>query len=113
MEGCYADSPDLVPWLKTTTVLRMDQGDAACENKPEARTGKELPQMPDNNHATKQDLLELEERLVERMRDMQTEVLRAFHNWARPAEVKFRSHEERLTLLEERISDIERGRGKR
>jgi hypothetical protein len=81
--------------------------------------------MADNNYATKQDLQELrthvDERLnhvdsrfdqvIEATRDMQTELLRAFHNWARPAEVKIRSHEERLTLLEERVSEIERGKG--
>ena len=74
--------------------------------------------MPENNHATKQDLQELRahvdgrlDHVIEATRDMQTEVLRAFHNWARPAEVKIRSHEERLTLLEERISEIERGKG--
>ncbi|MBZ5677612.1 MAG: hypothetical protein LAP61_25495 [Acidobacteriia bacterium] len=81
--------------------------------------------MADNNYATKHDLQELrthvDERLdrvdtrfdqvIEATRDMQTEVLRAFHNWARPAEVKIRSHEERLTLLEERVSEIERGKG--
>jgi hypothetical protein len=68
--------------------------------------------MPDQDErpATKHDLDQLEARLVENMRDMQTEVLRAFHNWARPAEIKLRSHEERLTLLEERISEIERGK---
>ena len=76
--------------------------------------------MPDNNYATKQDLEDLGtdlrthidarlERVIEATRDMQTEVLRAFHNWARPAEIKTRSHEERLTLLEERVSEIERG----
>ncbi len=65
----------------------------------------------DERPATKHDLDQLEARLVEATRDMQTEVLRAFHNWARPAEVKLRSHEERLTLLEERISEIERGKG--
>lgn len=67
--------------------------------------------MPDQDQrpATKHDLDQLEVRLVEQMRDMQTEVLRAFHNWARPTEIKLRSHEERLTLLEERISQIERG----
>jgi len=65
----------------------------------------------DERPATKHDLDQLETRLVEATRDMQTEVLRAFHNWARPAEVKLRSHEERLTLLEERISEIERGKG--
>jgi len=74
--------------------------------------------MPDNNYATKQDLQELRahvdvrlDQVIEATRDMQTEVLRAFHNWARPAEVKIRSHEERLTLLEERVSEIERGKG--
>jgi len=68
--------------------------------------------MPDQDErpATKHDLDQLEAHLVENMRDMQTEVLRDFHNWARPAEIKMRSHEERLTLLEERISEIERGK---
>jgi len=49
--------------------------------------------MPDhpNRAATKLDLNQLEERLIERMRDMQTEVLRAFHDWARPVELKLRS----------------------
>jgi hypothetical protein len=66
--------------------------------------------------ATKQDIAQLREAttqlsetLVEQMRDMQTEVLRAFHSWARPADVKLRSHEERLALLEERVYALERG----
>lgn len=53
----------------------------------------------------------LREDLVERMRDMQTEVLRAFHGWASPIEIRLRSLpniEERLGLLEERVSTIER-----
>lgn len=50
------------------------------------------------------------DQVIEATRDMQTEVLRAFHSWARPSEVKIRSHEERLTLLEERVSEIERGK---
>ena len=53
----------------------------------------------------------LREALVERMRDMQTEVLRAFHGWASPLEIRLRSLpniEERLGLLEERVSTIER-----
>lgn len=48
--------------------------------------------------------------LVEKMRDMQTEVLRAFHDWARPIEIRLRSlpHiEERLGMLEERVTAIE------
>ncbi|HXP85587.1 MAG TPA: hypothetical protein VN841_12750 [Bryobacteraceae bacterium] len=98
--------------------------------------------MSDNNYATKQDLADLGahtkqdladlrthvdarfaqvdarfDQVIEATRDMQTEVLRAFHGWARPTEIKLRSHqgwlaaqEERLTLLEERLSDLERGR---
>lgn len=73
--------------------------------------------MPDgHDHATKQDLLQLEDRLTEKMRDMQTEMLRAFHNWARPSEIKLRSQgatiaglEERISLLEERLNDADRG----
>jgi hypothetical protein len=86
--------------------------------------------MPDNNEnlpATKKDLNELRDslrteihghvdqvrdQLIEQMRDMQTEVLRAFHDWARPIEIKLRSIppiEERLGLIEERVSRLERG----
>jgi hypothetical protein len=77
-----------------------------------------------NEPATKADLAALERRLearmdqmkdelIEKMRDMQTEVLRAFHSWARPIEIRMRSVDdiqERLGLLEERVSAIERER---
>jgi len=77
--------------------------------------------MPDNPNgpASKQDLTDLRahvdqrfDQLIEATCDMQTEVLRAFHDWARPVELKLRTLpfiEERLGLLEERISRIERG----
>ena len=75
--------------------------------------------MPDNNHATKQDLAELRshvderfDQIIEATRDMQTEVLRAFHNWASPTDIKIRSHEERIALLEERLREIEGGLAK-
>jgi hypothetical protein len=61
---------------------------------------------------TKKDLNELRDELVEQMRDMQTEVLRAFHDWARPVDIKLRSIppiDERLGLIEERVSRLERG----
>ncbi len=71
--------------------------------------------MPEQEFATKQDIRRLEERmdrmqdtLIEAMRDMQTEVLQAFHNWASPTEIKMRGHEERLTIMEERLRQIER-----
>jgi DNA-binding ferritin-like protein (Dps family) len=73
----------------------------------------------DNSPATKKELRELSERvdrlrddLIEKMRDMQTELLRAFSGWARPVEIKLRTLpmiEERLGLLEERVGHIERG----
>ena len=53
----------------------------------------------------------LRDELIDKMRDMQTEVLRAFHGWAGPIEIRLRSLpniEERLGLLEERVSFIER-----
>jgi hypothetical protein len=83
-----------------------------------------LPRMADDQDqpATKRDLNELRlelhgnmdrlrDELVDKMRDMQTEVLRAFHGWAAPIEIRLRSLpniEERLGLLEERVSNIER-----
>jgi hypothetical protein len=58
------------------------------------------------------DLGTLRDDLIEAMRDMQTEVVRAFHTWARPIEIRlpsFDDMQQRLGLLEERVSAIERG----
>ena len=55
---------------------------------------------------------ELQEGLIEQMRDTQKEILRAFYSFARPFEIRLRALpriEERLGLLEERVSAIERG----
>ena len=56
-----------------------------------------------------------EERTTEQMRDTETKLLRAFHGWARPAEIRIRDQatlahgfDERLALLEERVSHLER-----
>ena len=58
----------------------------------------------------------VEERLTERIHDTETKLLTAFHGWARPAEIRMRStlavtqgFDERLALLEERVSRMERG----
>lgn len=59
------------------------------------------------------DLDQFRNELIESMRDMQPEVLRAFHAWARPIEIRLRSFDDmqqRLGLLEERVSNIERGK---
>ncbi len=65
--------------------------------------------MLDDRNVTKQDLEDFRARLNARFDQLQAEVLRGFHSSARPAAVRLRSHEERLTLLEERVSKIERG----
>lgn len=86
---------------------------------------QEVAIMPetDDRPATRRDLDELRteffgkidglrDEFIERMRDMQTEVIRAFYDWARPIELKLRAIpaiEERLGLLEERVGRIERG----
>jgi hypothetical protein len=44
------------------------------------------------------------------VRDVQTEVLRTFQNAARQTDIKMRSHEERIALLEQRLYEIERSR---
>ena len=78
--------------------------------------------------ASKQDLAEAEQRmndklaeteqriidkLTETIRDAQTEVLRAFYNWARPVEIRLNRVDEvatRLTWVEERLAALERGK---
>lgn len=59
----------------------------------------------------------LQESLTEKMRDLQTETLRAFHGWASPVESRLRGtntfvmgFEERLALLEERMRKMESDR---
>ena len=62
-------------------------------------------------HELRSDMGRLRDELVEKMWDMQTAVLRAFHDWARPIEIRLRSLpniEERLGMLEERVTTIER-----
>jgi hypothetical protein len=65
----------------------------------------------------KQDMAEFEARIVDKLteaiRDSQTEVLRAFYNWARPIEVRLNRTDEiatRLSWIEERIAALERGK---
>jgi hypothetical protein len=67
--------------------------------------------------ASKQDLAEAEQRitdkLIEAIRDAQTEVLRAFYNWARPVEIRLNRVDEvatRLAWVEERLAALERGK---
>jgi hypothetical protein len=69
----------------------------------------------DNELVTKQDLAaavgEIKEHVDERTRAVETNLRTAFSGWARTIEIKVRSiHalDERLTVLEERLSEVER-----
>lgn len=58
------------------------------------------------------EMVEMEQRLVDRIEGVETKLLTAFHDWARPVEIRLRTLpmiEERLGLLEERVSKMERG----
>jgi hypothetical protein len=60
----------------------------------------------------RQDMTAMEGRLIEAIRDSQTEVLRAFYNWVRPVELRLNRVDEvaqRLSWIEERIAALERG----
>jgi len=61
----------------------------------------------------KRDMVDLGDKLTEAIRDSQTEVLRAFYNWARPIEIRLNRTDEiatRLSWIEERIAALERGK---
>lgn len=61
----------------------------------------------------KQDLAETTDKLTEAIRDAQTEMLRAFHNWARPVELRLNRADElstRLAWIEDRLAALERGK---
>jgi hypothetical protein len=60
----------------------------------------------------RQHLNSMEQRLIDRIEAFETKLLTAFHDWARPVEIRLRTLpmlEERLGLLEERVSKMERG----
>ena len=64
----------------------------------------------DSRPATKQDLNELRDQLVEQMREMQTEILRLFDDRLRPVEIRLQAIprlDERLGLIEERVRRLE------
>jgi len=71
-----------------------------------------------NNGITKQDLLDMESRLRAHTERVETQLLREFWKWARTADARYRQHhsavnglDERVGLVEDRITAIERGEG--
>ena len=96
--------------MSEQTVTRQELADAV----------KDLVTKRDLEEATQQNKRDLAEatreitkKLTEAIRDSQTEVLRAFYNWARPIEVRLNRTDEiatRLSWIEERIAALERGK---
>jgi hypothetical protein len=75
--------------------------------------GQIREEMRQQGSELREEMHRLGDQMIEQMRDMQTEVLRAFHDWAQPVEIKLRAIpplDERLGLIEERLSRLERGR---
>ena len=63
----------------------------------------------------KADLAELEDRLTEVMRDVQTEMLRAFYGFMETVQTRFKAQDDaeaglkkRLGILEERLLEVEK-----
>ena len=85
-----------------------------ASKKDLAELGQEMKQdMAQLRAEIKQDMVDLGDKLTEAIRDSQTEVLRAFYNWARPIEIRLNRTDEiatRLSWIEERIAALERGK---
>ena len=60
-----------------------------------------------NSPATKGDLLDLEERLTESVRDIQTELLKAFYGFTQTVQARFQEQDQTEISLKRRISTIE------
>ena len=58
---------------------------------------------PEDTPATKNDLLALEERLVERMRDMQSEIIRVFMEFQERNEIRYGAQEKAVRKGDRRI----------
>jgi hypothetical protein len=73
--------------------------------------------MADESPATKQDIQDLKQELKAAIEKVETTLLSEFWKWARTNDVKLRSvtsrsndFDERLLLIEERVSELERRR---
>ena len=68
-----------------------------------------------NAPATKADLADLEARLIEVIRDTQTETLKAFYGFVESVQTRFKAQDDteaglkrRLTVVEERLLELEK-----
>jgi hypothetical protein len=97
---------------------RMEKGEANLEERVLARIEKAETNLEKRllAHIEKSET-NLEERLLVRIEKSETNLLRAFHGWGRGLEIRQRNatgaitgFDERLTLIEERVAELERGK---
>ena len=93
--------------------------DVAAVAKDVAAVAKDVAVVAKDVAAVRRDLAASEERLSEQMRDMQTELLKAFLPWQEQVRIQFRELEvntgnsvstvkERMNILERRLWEIEK-----
>ena len=93
--------------------------DVAVVAKDVAAVAKDVAAVAKDVAAVRRDLAASEERLSEQIRDMQTELLKAFLPWQRDVKIQFRELEvntgnsvqaikERMNILERRLWEIEK-----
>jgi hypothetical protein len=90
--------------------LASKQDLAEAEQRMNDKLAETEQRMNDKLAETEQRIID---KLTETIRDAQTEVLRAFYNWARPVEIRLNRVDEvatRLTWVEERLAALERGK---
>ncbi len=93
---------------EATLMNKRDLAEAMQQNKRDLAEA-----MQQNKRDLAEATREITEKLTEAIRDTQTEVLRAFYNWARPIELRLNRTDEiatRLSLIEERVAALERGK---
>jgi len=96
------------------SVAVMDNRLIAVEENGSKMDGH-LTTMDGRLTAIEQNASAMEERLGQRIEKVETKLLTAFHTWSRSMEIRVRStssavsnFDERLSLVEERISELER-----
>jgi|ERR1039458_926301 hypothetical protein len=96
-----------------------ENGNAPATKKDVAAVAKDVAVVAKDVAAVRRDLAASEERLSEQMRDMQTELLKAFLPWQEQVRIQFRELEvntgnsvstvkERMNILERRLWEIEK-----
>ena len=93
----------------------MDDQNAPATKGDIHQVRDEIHQVRDEVHQVRDEMHQVRDELVETMRDVQTEMLKAFYSYAQSADLRMKDSEtmthgvrERLAVVESRITEIER-----